>query len=282
MSFPGNACNVYMDIPAAWVGAQGASPISANGNTTGTSYALTTASFTAPANGIAVAISNCSASRGFSGWSMSASLSGGNDVGFQNSAGGSSNLLSDMFYLPMAKGQSSTFSSSATLSSAGVIYISTLVFFLPGAGPLGLAAGAAYQNTVSAPTKPNSTSAYKMQGLAGSITPARSGNVLVVISGNTVVSATTGGLGVNYQLSYGTGTAPGSNATLAGTQVGAVQTYKNPTTVVVADVSAPFSIQAVITGLTVGASYWLDLAAESITTASDAGFTNVSISAIEL
>ena len=143
-------------------------------------------------------------------------------------------------------------------------------------------AAASAQTPVGSPTKPSSTSAYLMQGLAGSITPTGSGKVLIIISGTIVeATGTAAGTGVQYQLSYGTSTAPANAAALTGTQVGTVQKYLNPTTVVAADVAVPFSIQAVVTGLTVGTAYWIDLAAESITTASYVGFSNVSISVIE-
>lgn len=140
------------------------------------------------------------------------------------------------------------------------------------------------KNITSAITAPNSTSAFKMQGLSGSITPEASGDILVIISGTVIANTgTTATHGAKYQISYGTGTAPGSNATLAGTQVGAIGEYRNGFALSAdTDLNFPFSIAATITGLTPGTAYWLDLAAESVTTASDIGFANVNISAIEL
>ena len=143
-------------------------------------------------------------------------------------------------------------------------------------------ANANSQQAVVAPTYPNSTAAYVMQGLAGTITPTRTGNILIIISGTIVeTTGTAAGVGILYQLSYGTGVAPTSNSALAGTQVGTVQEYMNPNTVVAADVSFPFSIQVVVTGLTLSTAYWIDLAAKSVVTASYVGFVNVSISIIE-
>jgi hypothetical protein len=46
-------------------------------------------------------------------------------------------------------------------------------------------------------------------------------------------------------------------------------------------VNVPFSVTYLVTGLTLGTAYWIDLAAESITTASDMGFVNIAIVAIE-
>jgi hypothetical protein len=144
------------------------------------------------------------------------------------------------------------------------------------------AAGSQTTGTTS-PTAPSSTSAYKMQGLAGSITPTRSGNVLIIICGTIIApTGTTVNNGVMYQISYGAGTAPTNGATLTGTQMGIVQEWTNPVALSAAgDLHVPFSISVVVTGLTLNTAYWIDLAAESVTTASDIGFTKVGISAIE-
>jgi len=138
------------------------------------------------------------------------------------------------------------------------------------------------QSQPASPTAPASTAAYKMQGLAGAITPATSGKVLLMISGNFISSTVTAGDGIKIQLSYGTGTAPANAANLTGTQVAAPLEYTNPTTVIAADVFMPFSTQAVVTGLTLGTAYWIDLAAESVVTISSVGLANISLSAIEL
>lgn len=137
------------------------------------------------------------------------------------------------------------------------------------------------QSHVAAPTAPASTSTYFMQGLAGAITPISTGTVLLIISGVIVSAAGTAGDGIAYQLSIGVGTAPANAGALAGTQVGSIQTYTNQASVTAADVSQPFSIQAIVTGLSVGIVHWLDLAAKSIVTASDVGLTVVSITAVE-
>ena len=142
--------------------------------------------------------------------------------------------------------------------------------------------GGRSQSSAAAPTAPASTSAFAMQGLAGSVAPIRSGVVLVIISGTIVSPAgTTAGLGIKYQISYGTGAPPVNAAAITGTQAGTVQQYTNAGTVTAADVSVPFSIQAIVSGLALGTSYWLDLAAESVGTASDMGLSNISVSALE-
>jgi hypothetical protein len=141
---------------------------------------------------------------------------------------------------------------------------------------------AATQTTPGAgPYIPNSTSAFKMQGLAGTITPATTGNVLITISGTIVAaSGTAAGTGVKYSISYGTGAAPGINATLTGTQVGGVQQATADVTYAAAGLNRPFSVSAVVS-LTVGTTYWIDLAAESQGTANQWGFATPSVAAME-
>ena len=142
-----------------------------------------------------------------------------------------------------------------------------------------LTARASSAKTVASPTAPASTSAFAMQGLAGTITPSTSGTVLITISGTVVApTGTTVDNGITYQLSYGTGLAPANADALTGTQVGLAQTYTSaiaPTAA--ADVNAPFSTSYLVTGLSVGASYWVDLAAKSVTTASQMGLANVQL-----
>ena len=144
------------------------------------------------------------------------------------------------------------------------------------------AASGAGQTSVASPTAPASTAAYKMQGLAGSITPKRSGIILITISGTATSSTVTAGDGIQYQISYGTGSAPSNGGALAGTQNSTIQKYVNPATVIAADVATPFSTTVVVTGLTIGTAYWIDLAAESIATVSSGGLSAVSVTAVEL
>ena len=138
-------------------------------------------------------------------------------------------------------------------------------------------------STSASPTAPASSIAFKMQGLAGSITPSSSGNVLIIISGTIIAPTnTTVDNGIIYQISYGTGGAPANAAALTGTQVGLTQEYTSaiaPTAA--ADVHVPFSISYVVTGLTPGTPYWIDLAAEVVTTASAMALSNVMVVAFE-
>jgi hypothetical protein len=144
--------------------------------------------------------------------------------------------------------------------------------------------GATSTRTVAAPTAANSTANFTMQGLAGSITPRYSGNILVSIAGTvTAAGATTVNIGVIIQGSYGTGTAPTANAALTGTQAGALQQYTWPVApTATADVHYGFNVIFLIPNAALGTALWLDLAAKAVTTASDAPLVNVVITAVEL
>jgi hypothetical protein len=115
-----------------------------------------------------------------------------------------------------------------------------------------------------------------MMGLAGSVTPKSTGNVLLMFSG-TVFNPTAIADGVTIQISYGTGSAPANAAVLQGTQVGTVQRYIASTTAG----KSPFSLNAYVTGLVGGTAYWLDLAVAD-SAGGTATITDVNIIAIEV
>lgn len=134
----------------------------------------------------------------------------------------------------------------------------------------------------SNPTAPASTSAYKMQGLAGSITPGKSGNVLITICATVTNSSGTAGDGILFQISEGTGGAPSNAGNLAGTQLGQPAEYENSAALTAADIAVTICPTALVTGLTLGTAYWIDLAAKSVGTISVTALTNVNVVAIEL
>jgi hypothetical protein len=138
--------------------------------------------------------------------------------------------------------------------------------------------------TIVAPIAPSNLTALFMQGLAGTITPTAGGNILITICGTIIASGTANvDDGIRYQICYGTGTPPLNAAPLTGTQIGLAQSHTSAITPTAAsDVHVPFSITYIATGLTVGTVYWIDLAAESITTASQMGLHNVMITASEI
>lgn len=139
--------------------------------------------------------------------------------------------------------------------------------------------------TIASPTAPSSTSAYLMQGLAGSgysctgcsFTPKTSGTVLIILDATATALNTTVGNGLQCQLSYGTGTAPTANSTLAGTQIGTVKAVKNPAAITSGDGVYAFSQSATVTGLTAGTTYWVDEACEALTNASEMALDNVNV-----
>lgn len=115
-----------------------------------------------------------------------------------------------------------------------------------------------------------------MMGLAGSITPNSTGRVFVVVSGNIVNS--TGGDGAKVEIRMGTGTAPSNADALTGTVYGTQQIY---TVVVGAADSVPFALQALVTTLTPGTAYWIDVDLAAVT-AGTASINNVQITAFEI
>ena len=125
------------------------------------------------------------------------------------------------------------------------------------------------------PTGTTSTAAAVMMGLAGSVTPKASGKVLIEISGN--VTNNTINDGATVQISYGTGTAPTNAAALTGTQAGNIARF----TAAAAAQKVPFSCQVIVSGLTVGTAYWLDVAVAAVT-GGTATVTDISITAYEL
>ena len=98
-----------------------------------------------------------------------------------------------------------------------------------------------------------------MAGYGQTFTPSKTGRVLIILLAN--VNNNTAGDGVQAVLSYGTGTPPAANGALAGTQVGG--TAKE--TSAAASASNEVALAVVLTGLTVGTTYWLDVAYAAIT-----------------
>ncbi len=132
-----------------------------------------------------------------------------------------------------------------------------------------------YQASPTNPTATTSTTGV-MMGLAGAITPTQSGKIQVTITGNIANSAAADGW--KTQIRYGTGTAPANAAALTGTAVGTIAT----STATIANAGKqPFSITAIVSGLTLNTAVWLDVSLAAIT-AGTATATDISISAVEL
>ena len=130
----------------------------------------------------------------------------------------------------------------------------------------------------SSPADPSTTTSTTglMMGLAGSYTPFQSGRVLIMISGdidnNTVAD------GSQVQIRYGTGTAPANGAALTGTTAGGLVKMTNGVT---DTPRMPFSLNAIVSSLTVGTAYWVDVGLAAVT-GGTARIRNLSVSIIEI
>lgn len=126
----------------------------------------------------------------------------------------------------------------------------------------------------ASPTGTTSTTGV-MMGLAGAITPRVGGRVLIIVTG--VAANNTIADGASIQIRYGTGTAPTNGAALTGSTLGLLKNF-------VAETAAGkngFGASYVVTGLTVGTAYWIDLSLKAVT-GGTATIFDVDIVAIEL
>lgn len=135
--------------------------------------------------------------------------------------------------------------------------------------------GAVYSGSVLHPVGSSNTS-FVMAGMAGSITPRTTGNVLLSLNAVCKISVANDAIGFN--INYGTGTAPSNGAANTGTQAGA-EVANNAYT------AGPFmncSTTTLVTGLTLGTTYWIDVSYQVIGAGgSTATLTNAQLSAIE-
>jgi len=130
-------------------------------------------------------------------------------------------------------------------------------------------ASAATQSSPSNPATVSSGTAV-MEGLAGAITPTGTGKVLLIVSGN--LSNDTGAQSCFANLRYGTGTAPTHGAASTGTGLTPSITTSNV-------VSFPFTLNAVVTGLTLSTAIWFDVAVAA--SGGNCALGNIMMSAME-
>jgi len=109
-----------------------------------------------------------------------------------------------------------------------------------------------------------------MMGLGISFTPLYSGRVKIIIAGEA--SNNTASDGFSISAAYGTGAAPANGAAATGTVVGNSVSGASAA----ANALLPFSIVAVITGLTVGTAIWLDMQLSAVT-GGTASLSNLSV-----
>jgi len=114
-----------------------------------------------------------------------------------------------------------------------------------------------------------------MMGIAFTRTPAVTGSVHITVTGNIVNSATDGAAAV--QIRTGTGPPPANGAALTGTAHGSLVQSINDGNV---QSTKPFSLTAVVTGLTLGVPFWIDVSLSASAGISTIG--NVTIAGMEL
>lgn len=131
--------------------------------------------------------------------------------------------------------------------------------------------------TKSSPANPTGTAdtTGKMMGLAGTVTPSFSGRVLIAITGMMGNGAI--GDGASVQIRYGTGAAPANADALTGTTLGKLKNMVASTAAGIQGVALAY----VVTGLTIGTAYWIDVGLKAVT-GNTATIYDVDIVAVEL
>jgi hypothetical protein len=120
------------------------------------------------------------------------------------------------------------------------------------------ASGVTLQSAQANPGATTSTTGV-MAGLAQTITPARSGKIVIFIAGNGYNN--TAADGYSCQIRYGTGTAPANGAAPVGTAIGATAQGHSAAS----GYRSSFCLTALVTGLTVGTAVWIDLLEAAVT-----------------
>lgn len=156
----------------------------------------------------------------------------------------------------------------ATAGSAGALLVSD-------GSRIKVLTPASLQTSSTTPTGTTSTTGVMMGlGSSATITPTVSGRIYLAISGT--ISNNTTGDGVAGAIRFGTGTAPINGAAPTGTGVGPVASW----TVPAGAANAPYSISGVLTGLTIGTAYWIDVVLNAIT-GGTASIKNTAVCAFE-
>ena len=134
------------------------------------------------------------------------------------------------------------------------------------------------QQTPADPTGTNNTTGL-MMGLGHYFTPARSGSVMIIISGTIRNSSGTTGNGAKVQIRYGTDSAPVNGTAITGTAAGSLIEASNISNG--SNRRYPFTVNSIITSLPVGTQHWFDLSLGAIS-GGTAYLYDLSVSIIEL
>jgi hypothetical protein len=114
----------------------------------------------------------------------------------------------------------------------------------------------------------------KMMGYAASIIPRKSGTLYVSIVGTYALS--NDGAYMRLQGRFGTGSAPAFESFTSGSGIGIIISGSVPRS----NVPVPFNVHGLVSGLTLGTTYWIDLQARQTT--GDGIIDDVTIVAFEL
>ena len=138
----------------------------------------------------------------------------------------------------------------------------------------------ALAGTQSTPADPSTTTSTTgvMMGLAGTVTPTGTGRVLIVISGD--IDNDTLGDGCKVQIRTGTGAAPANGDALTGTTRGGLTNFLNPNIATLTVGRGQFSLNAVVSSLTLSTAVWVDVSLAAVT-GGVARIRNLSISTAE-
>lgn len=133
--------------------------------------------------------------------------------------------------------------------------------------------------TMLSPPDPTGTTstAYQMMGLGGSLTPGRSGRIMVTVDGQLQNSSN--GQQTSAAVVVGTGTPPANGDLQAGNGqiVGSPARFEAPSN---SAPFVPFSLTVLLPGLTAGTPYWIDLAVR--VTGGTGNVFDLNVTAIEI
>ena len=114
-------------------------------------------------------------------------------------------------------------------------------------------------SNISASSPQSTTSiTFVMAGYGQTFTPRKTGRVLIILLAN--VNNNTAGDGVQAGLRYGTGTPPAPNSAVIGILTGGIVQV----TSAAANANNEIVLVSIVTGLTVGTTYWLDVSYSAV------------------
>ena len=137
--------------------------------------------------------------------------------------------------------------------------------------------GVATSITKTTPGTGTTSTTFVAAGLGAAVTPVTTGRILVVISVNVLSGTSLDG--ANIQIMHGTGTAPTHNTAPSGQTNDCIPMDVRSTGTV--SPGGTGTISCVITSLTLGTTYWVDLEYDTDTSTKTATLNNAIVSIIE-